>query len=136
MKTNPIWATDEYAREVAQRKIWSYVLWSSRKIHAFLRVAVPSDLPADQGSDDLKRRVALGERMVSACYAGIRNRLDYWSHGRYFLEVEHAYSQTSSFALDTTPANSPWHIEKMCLGCRKAIFKGSGPGYGVCADYD
>lgn len=137
MKTNPFWATDDFAREVAKRKIWSRRAWSNRKIHAFLRLAQPSDvIPGIFNYEDFRREVAQGQYLVSACYPKIRNRLSDWNHQRYFLGTNVANGESSTFRLDTVRAEHPWHIEQMCLTCRRVIAMGERVGFGVCSDYD
>ena len=137
MKTNPFWATDEFAREVAKRKIWSRKSWANRKVHAFLRLAQPTDLSPDAGDySDFSAEIARGECLVSACYAKIKNRLSSWGHRQYFLKTSTANDLYSPFRLLTVRADNPWEIDDMCFGCRRAIGMGEGVGFGVCSDYD
>ena len=137
MKTNPFWATDEFAREVANRKIWSRSGWANRKTHAFLRLAQPTDLSRDAWDyPGFSAEIARGEYMVSACYAKIQNRLSSWGHRRYFLKTSIANDLRSHFRLLTVRADNPWEIEDMCLTCRRVIAMGEGVGFGVCSDYD
>lgn len=128
MFENKPWTTDEFAIEVGKLPVWSLGNHNNSKSHAFVRLAAPSELP--EGTD-----ISEGPRYISSCYHTIAKRVK-WGALRYFPLVSTIDNPIHWLSRKEHETDRPWHIERMCLSCRKEIFKSRGTGYGVCADYD